>query len=51
MTAGGQVDIEVVRALDGWPARRWEFGQQGYTGAKQWGLEEDGPDRWAPVCQ
>jgi hypothetical protein len=26
-TEGGQVGIEVVRALDVWPARRWEFGR------------------------
>jgi hypothetical protein len=38
-----QVDIEVVRELDGWPARRWEFGRQGHAGAKQVGLGEDGP--------
>jgi hypothetical protein len=30
-----QVDIEVVRALDGWPARRLEFGQRGHAGVEQ----------------
>jgi hypothetical protein len=47
-TAGGHVDIEVVRALDGWLAQQWEFGRRGHAGAEQGGLGEDGPDRWAP---
>jgi hypothetical protein len=43
-----QVDIAVVRALNGWPTRRREFGQRGHEGAEQGGLGEDGPDRWVP---
>jgi hypothetical protein len=42
------VDIEVVQALDGWPARQWEFGRRGHASAEQGGLREDDPDRWAP---
>jgi hypothetical protein len=34
-TEGGQVDVEVVRALDVWPNRRREFGQRGHAGAEQ----------------
>jgi hypothetical protein len=41
------VDIEVVRALDGWLAGRWEFGWRGYVGAEEGELGEDGPERLA----
>jgi hypothetical protein len=47
-TPGGQVGIEVVRALDMWLARRWKFGRRRHAGAEQEGLGEDGPNRWAP---
>jgi hypothetical protein len=41
------VDIEVVRALDGWPARRWEFaGEDTWRGAGE-DLGKDGADRRA----
>jgi hypothetical protein len=43
-----QVDIAMVRALNGWPTRRREFGQRGHESAEQGGLGEDGPDRWVP---
>jgi hypothetical protein len=42
-TASGQVDIEVVRALNGWVARRWKFARRGHAGTEQgriWGKME-----------
>jgi hypothetical protein len=45
MLAGGHVHIEVVRALDGWPAQRWEFvGEDTRRGAGE-DLGKDGADR------
>jgi hypothetical protein len=41
------VDIDVVRALDGWPARRRDFADEDtWRGAGE-DLGEDGADRWA----
>jgi hypothetical protein len=48
MTVGGQVDIKVVQALDGWPSRRWEFvGEDTWRGAGE-DLGDDRAHRWAP---
>jgi hypothetical protein len=47
-TVGGQVDIEVVRALDGWPARRQEFASEVMRRGAGKNLVEDGADKWAP---
>jgi hypothetical protein len=43
--AGGQVDIEVVRALDGCPARRWEFADEDTRHGAGEDLGKDGADR------
>jgi hypothetical protein len=45
---GGQVDIEVVRALDGWLARRWEFASEDTRRGVGEDLGKDGANRWAP---
>jgi hypothetical protein len=42
------VDIEVVRALDGWPARRLEFAIEDTRHGAGEDLEEDGADKRAP---
>jgi hypothetical protein len=46
--AGGQVDIEVVQALDGWPARRWEFADVDTRHGAGEDLGKDGDDRRDP---
>jgi hypothetical protein len=47
-TAGGHVDIEVVRALDGWPTRRLEFAIEDTRRGAGEDLGEDGADKRAP---
>jgi hypothetical protein len=40
-----------LRALDGWPARRQEFGRREHTGAEQGGIGGRRPQQVGPICQ